>query len=693
MVSRAKSRLAAQAIVAGTALPKTTGGNNFKLKLAFTNDGTIPAGDIGPFRFVDEVIKTDIYLMDKNNNYMTYDTKAAITCTLLYFNNEDKTVREAPPALLKIEASSDTHFNGRKATIRFSVKDVSYNLAGAKFVLRVSVSSVDNVIGVVEPFLSLAFSTVRHKLIVNTWTQANGTAVAKREEGVRTFFKDEGGHSNCIEVIVELVDCSGRRVLHNKPIPLKVELKYENKSEILPPTLLSVNPDSRLIVDEQGWTKLKFRINEVSTRHQGQKFVLVIAPDTMAQPAHDDIGAVVCTPIEVRSKRNKPRANSNSNNKEERKRKATLAAAATEGDGPRSSKRHMYIYEGGNFGRETIQPREDDFIVSGGEYMHQGRGHQYPQLDRDLNAPPILPQNMCEAVHQVNRWTRNVLTMAQQITWQSIGVNPNTNQELYSMPNPNEKLMSILQQYNQLVRGSLAYLLGHEEVARGGQMVASSSSLFNAQGQGVLSEKQPPFDVQGGLNMSGGSDSLQHQFGAYGVGVPVEGQQHSVGESLSPVGGGGQIRRNPISSISLMDQLEGMDQFPFDVDAGGLSGAEEVVDKILSKALRIGDQVKGLPAFDKLGNVVGFYNQRQEMATSDNPNGRALTKVFFVPLDRAEFDSSVNVVQLTSQLAAYIIADGKNEKMFTLNAMNNDIARLREHAMEIYCMSREHVDF
>jgi len=712
MSGRAKSRLAAQAGSIGTAVPKATG-KNLKLKLAFTNDGAMPAGEIGAFRFVDEVIKADIYLMDKDNNYVTYDTKATTTCTLLYFDDEDKTMREAPPALLKIEASSDKHFNGRKATIRFSVKDVSYNLAGAKFVLRVSVSSVDDVVGVVEPFLSLAFSTVRQKLIVNTWTQANGTAVAKREEDVCTFFKDEGGHSNCIEAIVELVDSNGRRVLNNKPIPLKVELKYEKKSELLPLTLLTLNPESRLIVDEQGWTKIKFRINEVSTRHQGQNFVLVISPDTTARPAHGDIGAVVCTPIEVRSKRNKPRVNNNNNNKEERKRKAGLAAAqaaAAGGDGPRPSKQQVYSYEGENYGRGGNQPREDHFMGGGGgvggediQSMHQGPGHHYPQLNPDLNAPPIMPQNMCEAVHQVNRWTRNVLTMAQQITWQQIGVNPNTNQELYSMPNPNEKLMSILQQYNQLVRGSLTYLLGHEEVANGGQMVTSSVSSSNAQGQGVLSEKQPPFDMrgggglqmemEGGLDMSGGSDAMQHQFGAYGASVPVGGQQQGVGGPLASAGGGGQMRRNLFSSISLMDQLDGMDQFPFpDVDSG-LSGAEEAVDKILAKALRVGGQVKGLPAFDEPGNLVGFYNQRQETTPSDNQYGTALTKVYFIPLDRAEFDSSVNVVQLTSHLAAQIIADGNSEKIFTLKAMNNDIAHMREHAMEIYFMSQEHIDF
>lgn len=44
------------------------------------------------------------------------------------------------------------------------------------------------------------------------------------------------------------------------------------------------------------------RVNEVSNRHQGQLFQILIAPDINQSPMSGDIGCVLSTPIEVKSK-------------------------------------------------------------------------------------------------------------------------------------------------------------------------------------------------------------------------------------------------------------------------------------------------------------------------------------------------------------------------------------------------------
>jgi hypothetical protein len=106
---------------------------------------------------------------------------------------------------------------------------------------------------------------------------------------------------------VHLQDCDGQKV-RNRKVPLKVTLCYRNNGVVPQQSILQLSPDTRAVIDEHfGESLIKFRVNEVSTRHQGQMFQVLVAPDLTVAPSAADIMSVFCTPVDVKSKRNNHR--------------------------------------------------------------------------------------------------------------------------------------------------------------------------------------------------------------------------------------------------------------------------------------------------------------------------------------------------------------------------------------------------
>ena len=92
-------------------------------------------------------------------------------------------------------------------------------------------------------------------------------------------YKEEGGKDKCIELQIVLVDAESKQV-RNRKVPLKATLVYYrgqffSQQTIVPviqQSILALSPESRFMIDENGDGIIKMRINEVSTRHQGQMF-------------------------------------------------------------------------------------------------------------------------------------------------------------------------------------------------------------------------------------------------------------------------------------------------------------------------------------------------------------------------------------------------------------------------------------
>jgi len=665
----------------------------YKLRIAFSHDmGEPKMGEIGSDRFVGEIIKGEMSLCDENGLALGFNVHNDLKYTLLISTPDDLDLRPSPAGVLRVDDKSDIKFNGKKATVHFSVMKSSFSLDNAQFVFKVELGAIDG--QEVEPAYSGIFITCKQRLVATTSTQTSGTTT--KRDTVCTFYKDEGGHGNCIEAFVELVGADNRRVPPSRDINLKIDLRYDKKKELLPISLLTINSDSRLVINEQGWVKIKFRINEVSTRHQGQHFVVVIS-------AHkgDEIAAATSTPIEVRSKRNKPRSNTQADKKRKAQASATVVErvakqqynGSSHGNGHHHSQHQQYQHNGyhhpGNshpnayanggyidmdYGAQNqfMQGNGSGVGFPGGPHGHYPTDSSYGGMVEADNAAafgghPIMPQSVGEAVEQITKWTRNVLNTAQQITWQEIGINPNTNEQLFRMPNPNQKLQLIIMQYNQSVRNSLTYLLNYDmvQVGMGGAMgmaLGNGNNQFGVGvGDGLLDANSQALTAQNlGMARMTSTASIRRQGSTY-------------------------------SSFSMLDDILGQTDFESDDD--------HQISYVFAKALIIGEVIKGLPAFDDNKELVGFYNQRQE--DPENPYMTTKTQVYFVPLVRSEM-SEEETTKVKNFLKEVVERDSnkllrKDVITSASESLNSDMNvglnnKIGEKAMEAYFMDQQSVE-
>jgi hypothetical protein len=120
------------------------------------------------------------------------------------------------------------------------------------------------------------------------------------------WYKDEGGQDKAMIVTAGLVDKQNRPVT-GKAVPLQLTLYYKTQDHPI-----RVNNQDKLRLGEEkfsideitGKTEIKFRIEDVSKNHQGQAFVVEVAPSLEAR-GFKDIGPGFTPAVSVRSKRNK----------------------------------------------------------------------------------------------------------------------------------------------------------------------------------------------------------------------------------------------------------------------------------------------------------------------------------------------------------------------------------------------------
>ncbi|CAN0081862.1 unnamed protein product, partial [Sphacelaria rigidula] len=67
-------------------------------------------------------------------------------------------------------------------------------------------------------------------------------------------------------------------------VPLNLALVYEAGTEVHSQEILQVQSDTQLLTNDNGRANLKFKITEVSQRHQSQKFRVKISPDLRTNP-------------------------------------------------------------------------------------------------------------------------------------------------------------------------------------------------------------------------------------------------------------------------------------------------------------------------------------------------------------------------------------------------------------------------
>jgi len=119
------------------------------------------------------------------------------------------------------------------------------------------------------------------------------------------FFKDQGGRGKGMQIEVQLNNARGKCVRLEQCVPLAVLLCYEESRVQVPnqAEILKLLGNSTPEIGTNGRAKILFRIEEVSSRHQLQKFVLYIAPDVQRCPLNGNILAVYSSGVKVCSKR------------------------------------------------------------------------------------------------------------------------------------------------------------------------------------------------------------------------------------------------------------------------------------------------------------------------------------------------------------------------------------------------------
>ena len=179
-----------------------------------------------------------------------------------------------------------------KCQLKVKLLDVSASFGDSKFVFFATPLLAEH--NFVSRGVSSSMTCIRHRLVVEN-----------RSQIPTLWFKDKGGKTNCIEMVVKLSDERGQAVV--RPVPLKLQLCYSTGEVVSRQNILALSRESKLQINEEGYATLKVRINEVSMRHDGKCFSFLISPDTLKDPKSADISSVCCCHVEVRSKITTPK--------------------------------------------------------------------------------------------------------------------------------------------------------------------------------------------------------------------------------------------------------------------------------------------------------------------------------------------------------------------------------------------------
>jgi len=247
---------------------------------------TLQFRGVGELAFVDHKYEATVYLM-KGRKLIT-GVSVMLEVELLY---EDGT--PASDTLLcleskKLRIGKPLHH----AKLIYHFKESSLFHGNRKFRLRVR--SKEKFPGLL-PAVTEPISVIKYKLGISNLLPVE-------------FFKDQGGRDKHMALEVQLTDATGKSVRLSKSMPLIVQLCYEKSHRLVPnqADILKIMDNSMPKIGRDGRAKVLFRIEEVSSRHQRQNFILYIAPDEERCPLNGDVLAAYSSAVTVRSKQTGP---------------------------------------------------------------------------------------------------------------------------------------------------------------------------------------------------------------------------------------------------------------------------------------------------------------------------------------------------------------------------------------------------
>mmetsp|Transcript_11470 Transcript_11470/g.15797 ORF Transcript_11470/g.15797 Transcript_11470/m.15797 type:complete len:632 (+) Transcript_11470:95-1990(+) len=401
-----------------------------------------------------EFIRIDVFCFYEDN-YLAANSAS---------NGKDLDITDARQDLFEIISNSPLDNTLHNTEISLKFKELSLLHSNSRFILafvatkclahneKDAMTSERGIVRLCHTTV-VPIITVRHKL-----------HIIEDNNAPYVWYKDEGGKDKCIELKVCLTDEHNNFVCC-RTVPLRVMLAYESGQVVQQQHIMFLSPDSKICVmgssqneydttlNERSIGSVKIRINEVSIRHQGQFFQVLVMPDTVNDPNLFDIAPAASIPIEVKSKRNSIAQKKQSVN------------AGSEQVPAFPSKRPKPMME--------MEP--------------QALAAQVLLDTSQLQLDDTQVTAAINSFKNILTWTGNVMKAFEFMQWVPIGQERDQDgalvepvRTLYQMTNPNKIIEDIMNQYTGTIMGSLTYMNQH----------------LNSQSQGVKQQMQQQILLQ-----------------------------------------------------------------------------------------------------------------------------------------------------------------------------------------------------
>lgn len=552
----------------------------------------------------------------------------------------------------------------------------------------------------IAPVQTSEMTVIQHRLVI-------------QENLPELWFKDEGGRDKCMVLPVHLIDEKNERV-GNRPVPLRVTLLYENGHKVLKQDILKMSPDSQRTIDGQGKAVLKLRIEDVSKNHQGQAFRLKVEADTAQSPMNFDVAYDLSSIISVRSKRNKRRPQKTS---------------------PKHITHHI-ISGSANTISNTNSPTAGFENGGAGYNGYDLESRKRMRLDKagtDFARNP--PTNVSQAMENVLGWTGAVVHGLHQLEWQPIGYesrsdgSPDPERPIYRCPacwrykdimtfesaqhDTKCLIANLLLTYATDTMGHLDYILkAIEKQSTQNSLGTGPQQMQSLNGMEGSSNSRP-----GGANgLAPNSVNMQHQMmmdDNSGASLATSfGMNRESSTSSTQKSGNEHMSTGPPTLVrgltELINNMDGppslsrgnsagltdfMQSFEDSNGAGDLASYyqnsqpnKQMIDAIemqvfyvLARMITLNSNESiGFPAFDTAMNLLGFYQESRDTAT---------TEVVFVPLGGIPAVTPVEV----SQAQAVLKNEMKQNSpaVHTLSGCNNNLVKLKEDVILFHWSAKD----
>ncbi|KAE8897056.1 hypothetical protein PF005_g22195 [Phytophthora fragariae] len=663
------------------------------------------------FPYRDDPFELTVYLVDPADHL-----KSGITVPLNVELYAAEKMMPVEKDILHIDPSTKPVMNGDGiCKLRMSISECSMALGNRKFVLHISAATTKETINLsVTPAVTTEMTVIQHRLLI-------------QEKLPELWYKDEGGRDKCMTLPIFLVNAKNERV-GNRPVPLRVTLLYESEHPVLKQDILKMSPDCQRTIDSTGKAVLKLRIEDVSKNHQGQAFRLKVEADTAQSPLNFDVAYDLSSSISVRSKRNKRRPGKSAPAQITHHIIAGASTPMSTTSSPASNAEHEMMLAGA-FG--TAAFTADDRR----KRMRTGGGSASPGTPR-VGGSPQAGNSLTGAMESILTWTGGVVNGLHQLEWQTVGYESKSDgtadpeRPIYRCPacwrykdvmtyetaqhDTKCLIANLLLTYATDTMGHLDFVL--KGIERFPAMIASAQaaaqkaaakpmgqmqnqnagtpSLVSPQNAGIMGVNPLTDDTMSSammMNSSMGSTATSNHFSMTNSSSAMT----TAASGLTGMEGPPGLFRNNSGGLSefmrsLDDQDSNDPMFYQNLAASGNSsaGGNQIADAIEMQVFYVvarmvtlnSSNAIGFPAFDMNMNLLGFYQEGRENAT---------TEVVFVPVSDIPAISQGEIMETQRLLQGEL--KGNSPAVHTLARCNNDLVKLKEDVILFHWNAKDRI--